>query len=152
MRSCHGLLIDSTTMNENSGTRTSRVLESLPDRSRAVLGSLLENPQSDRKNLLAQVRDYVASLEQQKASAELLDLKTARLLGRKSVAMLERTSADDEEAEKLIEAAVIYFVEYDDADHDFHSESGFDDDLEVVDTVARELGFTDVVAMTPDGD
>lgn len=139
-------------MNESSDTRTSRVLESLPDRSRAVLGNLLENPQSGRKNLLEGVREYLASLEQQKGRAERLDLKTARLLERKSIAMLEKKSADDEEAEKLIEAAVTYFVEYDDGDHDFHSQRGFDDDLEVIDAVARELGFTDVVAMTPEGD
>ncbi len=135
-------------MERTPDTRTSRVLESLPDRSRAVFGNLLENPQSGRENLLERVRDYLESLEEQQARAERLDLKTARLLGRKCIDMLEKTSADDEEGEKLIEAAVVYFVEYDDGEHDFHSPFGFDDDLEVVDAVARELGFTDVVAMT----
>ncbi len=139
-------------MERNPDTRTSRVLESLPDRSRAVLENLLENPQSGRENLLERVRDYLASLEEQQASAERLDLKTARLVGRKCTSLLEKASADDEDAKKLIEAAVVYFVEYDDGDHDFHSPTGFDDDLEVIDAVARELGFAEVVAMTPPED
>jgi uncharacterized membrane protein YkvA (DUF1232 family) len=96
--------------------------------------------------LKEKVSNYLAELEENQAEYEFLDLPLARRIASQCHALLDTLnpqSSDDRK--RLIQVAVIYFIEDDDAEGDTTSPIGFDDDAEVVELIARELGLDDII-------
>jgi uncharacterized membrane protein YkvA (DUF1232 family) len=75
-----------------------------------------------------------------------VDFALAEELAKRSVKLLERSAPDPSEANRqLIQAAVRYFVENDDAEDDLNSVVGFNDDAQVMNAVATYLGYPDLL-------
>lgn len=89
-----------------------------------------------------ELEQYVESLTAHAANAEFVDdgiaEKITALCWKLIGAMPEQP---DERQHRLTQLAVNYFVLAEDGHDDQHSMIGFDDDLEVVSAVVRELGM-----------
>ena len=89
-----------------------------------------------------ELEQYVESLSAHAANAEFVDdgiaEKITALCWKLIGAMPEQP---DERQHRLTQLAVNYFVLAEDGHDDQHSMIGFDDDLEVVSAVVRELGM-----------
>lgn len=89
-----------------------------------------------------ELEQYVESLTAHAANAEFVDdgiaEKITTLCWKLIGAMPEQP---DERQHRLTQLAVNYFVLAEDGHDDQHSMIGFDDDLEVVSAVVRELGM-----------
>lgn len=111
----------------------------LPPETREVYTAYLTRPVLTRELLIAKVRGYIQTISDV-ARERKLDIGTAGELG----AGLLRLLRDCEDAQlRHAQAAVLYFMESDDAEPDLTSASGFDDDAEVFNAVCRHLGFPD---------
>lgn len=122
-----------------------RVLEALAEPTRAAVEKLLAEPLLGTAVLAHRVKDYAGELAKHTGRIEIVDHWTGNLIAWKCLALLEKLDGADEESQRLIQTAVLYFVEQSDAEDDLTSAVGFDDDLEVVDVIARELGFVEIV-------
>jgi uncharacterized membrane protein YkvA (DUF1232 family) len=119
---------------------------SLRGRSRDVLRTLLDEPLVSADELRREIAEYVAAVHARAQREEFVDV---RLVDRVGDACLGLLSAIGDEAppesRRLVQAAIRYFILESDADSDFSSVVGFDDDAEVVNAVARYLQRTDLV-------
>ena len=89
---------------------------------------------------------YVESLSSHAANAEFVDDGIAEKITTlcwKLIGALPENP--DEHQHRLTQLAVNYFVLAEDGHDDKHSMIGFDDDLEVVSAVVRELGMTELL-------
>jgi hypothetical protein len=127
-------------------TPEDRVLTSAPAGAAGLLREYLKEPLREVSELREEVRSYLSHLEHLSTEAEFLDLTLARRIGAQCAALLEGLNPHgSEDAHRLVQAAIRYFIEDDDAEGDTTSPIGFDDDAEVVEIVARELGREDVL-------
>lgn len=90
--------------------------------------------------LRVSVDTHLDALLREQRVNEFLDADEARALARASHRMLDRGAVASAQERKLAFAAVAYFVLCDDADADFEV-GGLDDDLAVMNAVARYLGW-----------
>lgn len=111
---------------------------------RAVVRGLLEEPLQPLDDLKAAIEGYRSAIETAPSADQELGLAlidgAGHLLG----------CARCEATHRLVQVAVRYFVMDDDGDDDLASAFGFDDDVEVFNAVAGELGRDDLL-ITLDG-
>jgi len=91
--------------------------------------------------LLANLDAFLASLPAELERNEFLDLPLAEEIGRACRALVESTADAVPNHRAVVAAAVAYFIETDDGDHDLLSPVGFFDDAEVVAWAIRHLGL-----------
>lgn len=144
---------------ENSGpgplfeTPITRVLDAAPPAIANLLRQFLDDPLRDVSELRNDINSYLQKLSDINEESEFLDLALARRVAAQCVALLDGLGPDSsQEAQQLVQVAVSYFVKDDDAEGDTDSLIGFDDDAEVVELVAREIGREDVLDIdAPEG-
>jgi hypothetical protein len=96
--------------------------------------------------LIDDIDTYLDDLENLSEDAEFVDLPTARRIAAQCRALLAHLNAESPEVDRrLIQASIRYFIEDEDAEADTDSPTGLDDDAEVVEVVARELGYESVI-------
>ena len=123
-----------------------RVLGAASPAIATVLRGILDEPIRDVSELREEVRSYLAKLRDLSGDLEFLDLALAQHLAVRCVALIDGLGPDSPpETQRLVQAAARYFVEDDDAEGDTISPIGFDDDAEVIELVAREIGREDVL-------
>lgn len=122
-------------------TPITRVLAAAPREVAAILREMFERPPLDISTLKRNTQTHLERLEAAVDTHELLDITTARKVAAQCQALLDEvTTSTDPEHKRLIQVAVRYFIEHDDAESDIDSATGFDDDAEVVALIAREVG------------
>ena len=116
---------------------TQRVLGSIDPDAADMLRGYLALPLVSPDLLAEQVRQYLRQLEALADGGEVLDFELATDLASWSERLLDEIDDDmpDENA-RLVQAAVRYFVNSEDADGDTDSLIGLDDDGEVLEAVA----------------
>lgn len=114
--------------------------KNLPPETVEVYQAYLGRPVLTRELLLAKVRAYIQTISSAAKETQGLDIGTASQLGSALMRLLR-----DCEDETLghVQAAVLYFMESDDAEPDLSSTSGFDDDAEVFNAVCEHLGHSE---------
>ena len=119
----------------------------VPVEAMEVYTELLDAPLMDLEDLIERVMSYRDRLAGDLAeAAEFVDEELAQTLVARSLAMLERIAAEyDEEAHRIGQAAALYFLAEEESEEDLGSAVGFDDDREIFNAVALELGFSDLV-------
>lgn len=135
---------------QHGSNRIDRLLASAPKPAAEILQRCLEEPLQPVGKLQNHIRDYLHTLTSIAADAEFIDLETARRTGARCEALLAGLDASDPEAHQLVQLAILYFIEDDDAEGDTTSPIGFDDDAEVVALVARELDREDIPMISGD--
>ncbi len=102
---------------------------------------LMESRPTRRDQLTARVAAYLSHIERAAAESESLDLPAARGLGN---AILELIKLCPEEHSSHLQAVVAYFLHSDDAEPDFDSPDGFDDDIGVYNAVCEHVGLPEL--------
>ena len=116
-------------------------LADLPKSIRPFFRELLEEPLRPPGDLLADTAAYLERLEDEKGTVATLDIETARYVADRCSRLVEQLgSSPTEEAHALVQAAVTYFVNEDDADHDIETEAGLLDDKLVAEKVEALVG------------
>lgn len=129
-------------------TPRTRLIAAASNEIGAILAALLDEPLRPAETMASEVREYLVHLERQASEGlEFLDLETARRVGKQCLALLDRAASLEprETTGLLVQVAARYFIEDEDAEGDTSSPIGFDDDAEVVELVARELGWEDLL-------
>ena len=132
-------------------TALDRVCAALPGEVSGFLRRFATERPWDVAVLRGELEAYLTSLELLADTEEFLDLRTARILAKQCAALLSRKFESKQE-HQLVQAAVRYFIEDDDAEGDTTSIIGFDDDAEVIAAVARELNRAEVLALAEEDD
>ncbi len=97
-----------------------------------------------------ELQQYVETLGTHSANAEFIDDGLADRITSLCWKLLAALPEEpDERQHRLTQLAVSYFVLAEDGHDDNHSMIGFDDDLEVVVAVIRELGLTELLEDEP---
>jgi len=128
------------------GETTQRVLESIDPDAADIILSMLSDPLVAPEVLAEQTRLYFKEVEAQANDGEAIDLELVTELAVRCERLLDEM--DDmmpEEHQRLIQSAVRYFVDNEDADNDLDSLIGFDDDTSVIETVAIAVGMPHVL-------
>lgn len=112
----------------------------------AVRALVRSEPLPSPADLLTRLDAYREELRLAVGRNEFLDTALGDQLDRACRALIERwdtfgAGASQAESRALVAATVIYFVTAADADHDFDSLLGFEDDLDVVRWVFDALGL-----------
>lgn len=117
---------------------------------RRIIEQLNEESLVSPKVLSDELQEYVEELNSHSTNAELLDdglaVRIAWLCGKLLEALPDQP---DERQHRLTQLAVNYFVLAEDGHDDNHSLIGFDDDLDVVVAVIKELGLTELLEEEP---
>ncbi|MCA9489547.1 MAG: hypothetical protein KC621_06475 [Myxococcales bacterium] len=98
--------------------------------------------------LRPQLDDYLVTLGQVAAVARGMDFSVAERLANALLNLIDAMTAGDERQRRAVHAAVIYFVQEDD-DEEITGVLGFDDDVQVVNAVARAIGRPDLIVALP---
>ncbi len=94
----------------------------------------------------ADIDRHLAAVRDASKRLEFVDVALAEQIARTLHALLAAVEHETPERDRrIVYAAVRYFVQLDDGDHDFESEIGLHDDAQVVNAVARHLGRTDIL-------
>jgi len=113
----------------------------LPQETRPAYERYLNIPVATRAVLTNKVNDYLVTVLNASGENEFLDYPTAQRISLSLIKLLELCP---EEHLPHVQAAVLYFVNSDDASPDLESILGFDDDADVVNAVCRFLGRPDL--------
>lgn len=109
----------------------------------------------DQITLMAMIRDvegYLDVLEHMASKMGKVDMKLAKGIATACVELVRKCPFTDPWCMSLVAGAVRYFVYPFDAEDDVSSETGLDDDAEVVNFVIKETGLpVDPVAMRVPG-
>jgi uncharacterized membrane protein YkvA (DUF1232 family) len=117
-------------------------LSAMPGNARALFDALLREQALPRDVLAREVNGYAQFVQHKAASHPEVDGASARALADVSLRLLELLNDDlGEDRRRLIQAAIRYFVLEEDAEGDLVSESGFDDDVLVMNATLRVLGL-----------
>lgn len=121
----------------------------LDDEQREVFETLLEQEPRPLGELRDEVVAYLMHVRRAAEKSNVVDLEMAEAIGDAARALIRhfRSRRDDEEAQRLIHAAVLYFILEDDAEDDLASVIGFDDDAEVISAVAVVLDRPDLTVI-----
>ena len=117
----------------------------LPAHARQLFYQHLDRPTPKTEQLRYQVRGYVALVRAEARKREFVDVPMAETIGQRFMELLDwldRPEIDDGYV-KLVAAGVHYFCSHDDAINDYEI-GGFDDDAEVLNSVALHLGRHDL--------
>jgi hypothetical protein len=120
-------------------------LRELPPNSRELFWDLFRRKLVGKVVLRDELNSYITLVKATAASGGVVNKEVARDLARKLATLLkELNDGLGEFDQRLIHAAVLYFVEDDDGEADFDSEDGYDDDVEIFNAVAERLGREDL--------
>ena len=123
-----------------------RVLKALSFDDKGLLRQRYDHPLKDTSILRDELKLYLSAIEALTDKNEFLDIKLARRIYAQCEALLDGLhQGAPEESKRLVQTAIGYFVEADDAECDTTSPIGFDDDAEVIEAVAREIAREDVL-------
>lgn len=115
-------------------------IQSLSGETRRLFVELLDEPLVPLTRLRSEIEEYMELVEEKSYEYEFLDTVSARLIAEDFLEFLEEADIEPSSREhRLLQAGVRYFVENDDAEDDFTSPIGFDDDTEVKDLVLEVL-------------
>ena len=121
----------------------------IPSDAHALMTRLLAEDPLPPDQLRQNLRTHLASVEEAATLNPHLEPALARWLVQVCDALLdEAASQGTEGARRLVQAAVRYFIEDDDGEHDLTSVVGLIDDAEICNAVARALGRGDLVTDT----
>lgn len=121
-----------------------KTLDDMPVEYRDRFAELLARPVLDVPALTAELDQYVGAVHQLRALSATIDLGTAERIAEALGALLRAQQGYGEEARRLVQAAVEYFVREED-DEEITGVLGFDDDVQVINAVLRSLGRPDLV-------
>jgi hypothetical protein len=94
----------------------------------------------------ADVDRHLAAVREASKRLEFVDVALAERVAASLNALLDAIDHETPERHRrIVYAAVRYFIQLDDGDHDFESEIGLHDDAEVVNAVVRHLGRIDLL-------
>lgn len=97
-------------------------------------------------DLRAEVRAHAERIRLAMGANALADPAVAFALASEARALIDEAERrQDGETHRLVQAAVMYFVLDEDAEHDLYAAGGLDDDAAVLNAVARSLGREDLV-------
>ena len=123
----------------------SDVLHDIPEEYRERFVDLLDHTTLPVERVVADVEQYLATVEAVARMAVAFDADQARRLANTALALL--ADLDDEShprSRALVQAAAHYFV-HEDEDEEVTGVLGFDDDTQVLNAVCRGLGRPDLV-------
>lgn len=123
------------------GDRHSAGLAGIPDDARPTFEQLLVQPPARPETLAHQVDAHLDALRTAARHNEFLDLALAETIAGHCHRLLQRWPRASADQQRLIQAAVGYFATAGDADDDFDSIAGLDDDAQVVNAVLAHLGL-----------
>lgn len=122
------------------------LLSRIPDEARPLFRELLQEPPRPTSVLLEEVAAHVHRFETAAREGEQVDLKLAQTLARQSRTLLD-TMGLAAEQQRMIRAAVRYFVISEDGENDLQP-GGLDDDAAVMVAVIRHVGLEQRVPLT----
>ena len=117
------------------------ILAELPEESRSTFARLMERTVRTPEAMREQIPHYVAAIERAAASGYGPPLRIGKAIAVDCEALLDRWNDVDASAQRLIRAAVEYFLLSRDGDDDLATPEGLDDDAVVVSTVRAHLGL-----------
>lgn len=118
----------------------------LPRAARECFPTLMAGELAPAAWMRADVDRHLAAVRDASKRLEFVDVALAERIAATLCALLEAIDHETSERDRrIVYAAVRYFVQLDDGDHDFESEIGLHDDAEVVNAVARHLGRVDLL-------
>ena len=110
-----------------------------------LVEKLLAEPLRDGAALRAEVIEYGRKIREVGDSDAYVDVELATAIEASCLGLLDHLRATTAESQhRFIQLACRYFVEEEDEDGDLTSVIGFDDDAEVVNLVADQLGYHDL--------
>jgi len=113
--------------------------ERLPD----TFYKILEDGDRDTIDKLSEsVKTYLTEANTALFENEFIDIKSAEKLAAVSHYLIELMPDLSPEDQKYARAAIKYFLESEDEEHDFESMFGFDDDIEVMNFVLEKIGHS----------
>ena len=114
--------------------------EPLPDLFYSYLNEIRDATDKQlREKVDSYLKDATSALKQN----EFLDIESAKVLVKPSHFLIEILSTLSDEHYKYVVAAIYYFIESDDDEHDFDSIFGFEDDIKVMNYVLNKIGHKD---------
>jgi hypothetical protein len=121
--------------------RIERVLNSAPPEIRRLLSQYVNEPLMERGELAALLYSYLEAVERAADRMTTVDVKLARRIWAQCKALLDGWDAyESDDERRLVQAAIRYFGEEEDAESDLASPTGFEDDANVVELVVGEVG------------
>lgn len=125
---------------------TEAPIRGLPPVAREVFETLMKAPLRDVEGLKAELREYVAVIEDAARDNPYVDHALARDIARVCDGLLDGIlDTTPEHTRRQIQAAARYFVTEEDGDSDL-AIGGLDEDAAVANAVARHLGREDLVS------
>ena len=121
-------------------TAVGRVLTAAPAAIKTVLDRYTNEPLLDPDQMAEQLTAYIQEIDRLSQEIEFFDSDTAKRVATRCGKLIATLCTDSKsDHRRLVQIAVRYFVEDDDAESDSMSPIGFDDDALVVDLVVEEL-------------
>ena len=117
----------------------------IPPESRASFKAHHDAPPVPADALRAELGAYARDLAKRTTDNDMVDASLGQDLTRVCTGLIDRTEEADENTRRLVQGAVRYFIDEDDAEPDRDSMWGLDDDRAVCNAVARHLGYDDLV-------
>lgn len=121
--------------------------EELPAETRVSYARLVASERPVRREILTmRVATYLSHIESAAGEYDEMNVPLAKALGQ---ALLQLIELCPEHHAPHLRATVAYFAHSDDADHDFESPLGFDDDLAVFNAVCGHVGLPELRVSSP---
>ena len=115
-----------------------------------MIETLLAEPDVAVDVLRRQVREHTTRFAVAAARDPTLDPSLAQRIEDCCLELLQRAERDDSDAlRRIVQAACEYYVYEDDADGDFDSVEGLDDDIEVINAALFVLGLDELSISLP---
>jgi hypothetical protein len=115
-------------------------LSGIPAELREMFEDLVQEPLSDLAELRRQIGEHVDAIEHEHHVNEFVDLVGAHLLRRQAERLLERWDSLRLSERHLANAAIRYFVSWNDFENDLNI-GGLDDDKQIMNAVLSYLGI-----------
>jgi hypothetical protein len=131
---------------ESEDRATEQVLGALESDVAEILRRHLEAPLASPEILVERTRLYLKGLENLVNEGMVIDLELATDLAIRCERLLGLDSELPDPHRRLVQAAVRYFVDDEDADGDVESLIGLDDDGAVIEAVALAIGRSEALA------
>lgn len=120
--------------------------QGIPADAHPLMTEFLAQAPSPTETLRQELRQHVQKIRTAAEANPYLEPRLALRLAEVCEHLLDDAAAKgSEHARRLVQAAVRYFIEDDDGEHDLESVVGLVDDAEVCNAVARALGRGDLV-------
>jgi hypothetical protein len=121
-------------------SRVSTVVLGIPTELRELFEELVQQPLSEPIDLRRKVAEHVTEIEAEHRVNEFVDLSGAHALARQCSVLLERWDSLVSPDRHLVNAAISYFVSWQDYEHDLEI-GGLDDDKQIMNAVLAHLGI-----------